>query len=280
MKRRDPKAASKKKPKSPAAKPATHNAPAQDAPAQHGSGARAADWRTEDPNLALESERYAQPIASRELLLKHLSEAPEPLTEARIARRLGLGTEAERNALGKRLAAMVRDGQATQGPKGYSASGQAVRIAGRVRGRPNGDVQVMPDDGSAPLVLSRTDTGSLMHNDRVEVLAAGVNDRGRRMARLLRRTADAPKRIGGIWHSVMNHGRVEPEDPGHWYSVEVARHFSHGAKEGDNVVVEITKRPHGEEPAHGRVIEILTDVKPSDLAARFAILRHDLPQEF
>ena len=117
-----------------------------------------------------------------------------------------------------------------------------------------------------------------MHNDRVEVLAAGLNDRGRRMARLLRRTADAPKRIGGIWHSVMNHGRVEPEDPGHWYSVEVPRHFSHGAKDGDNVVVDITRRPHGHEPAHGRVVEILTDVRPSDLAARFAILRHDLPK--
>ena len=240
----------------------------------------ASDWRAEDPNLALESERYAQPIASRELLIKHLSEAPEPLSAARIAKRLGMSTEAEHSALAKRLGAMVRDGQATLGPKGYSASGQAVRLAGRVRGRANGDVLVIPDDGSAPLVLSRSDTTALMHGDRVEVLAAGVNDRGRRMARLLRRTAEAPKRIGGIWRSVLSHGRVDPEDPGHWYSIEVARHFSHGAKDGDYVVVEITKRAHDDQAAHGRVIEILTGLKPSDLAARFAILRHDLPQEF
>ena len=37
------------------------------------------DWRGEDPNLELEKTRYAEPIASRELLLKHLAEAPEPL---------------------------------------------------------------------------------------------------------------------------------------------------------------------------------------------------------
>jgi hypothetical protein len=29
------------------------------------------DWRGEDPNLELEKLRYADPIASRELLLKH-----------------------------------------------------------------------------------------------------------------------------------------------------------------------------------------------------------------
>src|SRR6202000_1725649 len=33
-------------------------------------------------------------------------------------------------------------------------------------------------------------------------------------------------------------------------------------------------------PAHGRVVEVLENLRPSDLAARFAILRHDLPQEF
>src|ERR1700730_12894364 len=38
-----------------------------------------ADWRGEDPNLEFEKSRYADPIASRELLLKHLAEAPEPL---------------------------------------------------------------------------------------------------------------------------------------------------------------------------------------------------------
>ena len=33
-------------------------------------------------------------------------------------------------------------------------------------------------------------------------------------------------------------------------------------------------------PAQGRVVEVLSDLLPSELAARFAILRHDLPQEF
>src|SRR5450631_2068145 len=242
--------------------------------------ARPADWRGEDPNLEFEKLRYADPIASRELLLKHLSEASEPLTAARLAKRLGLDTDRQRDALAKRLAAMVRDGQAIEGPSGFATAGEGERVAGRVRGRANGDVLVLPDDGSAPLVLARADTATLMQSDRVEVLAVGINDRGRRIARLIRRTGDAPPRIGGVWHAGEGRGRVEPEDPGHWYSVEVANRDRHGAEDGDHVVVEVTKRPQGEAAAHGRVIELLKHLLPSELAARFAILRHDLPQEF
>jgi ribonuclease R len=241
---------------------------------------KAADWRAEDPNIDHEKSRYADPIASRELLLKQLSEAPEPLSAARLAKRLGIHTDAQRQALAKRLAAMVRDGQAIEGPNGFATAGEGERVAGRVRGRANGDVLVMPDDGSAPLVLARVDTATLMHNDRVEVLAVGMNDRGRRIARLIQRIGDAPKLIGGEWHDGQPRGRVELEDPGHWYSVEVPMRDRHGAKQGDKVIVEVLKRPQGSTAAQGRIVEVLQDLRPSDLAARFAILRHDLPQEF
>jgi ribonuclease R len=139
------------------------------------------DWRAEDPNLELEKQRYDNPIASRELLLKHLSEAPEPLSPERLAKRLGMRTDEQRDALAKRLAAMVRDGQAIQGPKGFATASEAERLAGLVRGRSNGDVLVIPDDASGALLLARADTASLMHGDRVEVRAVGMNERGRRV---------------------------------------------------------------------------------------------------
>ncbi len=238
------------------------------------------DWRGEDPNLELEKARYADPIASRELLLKHLTEAPEPLSAARLAKRLGLNTDNQRDALAKRLAAMVRDGQALQTADGFTTAGEAERVVGRVRGRASGEVLVMPEDGSAPLVLARADTRTLMHNDRIEVRAVGVNDRGRRMARLIRRVGDAPTRVGGVWHTGPGHGRVTPEDPGHWYSIEVPLRERLGAQDDDHVIVEVTKRPLGEAPGQGRIVEVLRNLRPADLAAQFAILRHELPQEF
>jgi len=202
------------------------------------------------------------------------------LTAARLAKRLGLESAAQRAALEKRLAAMVRDGQAIEGPNGFG-DGRGGRACRRTSAWPGQrDVWVLPDDGSAPLVLARADTATLMHNDRVEVLAVGMNDRGRRIARLIRRIGDAPKRIGGLWHAGQDVGRVEPEDPGHWYSIDVPMADRHGACDGDNVVVEISKRPQGDTAARGRIVEVFADLRPSDLAARFAILRHDLPQEF
>src|ERR1700722_15351912 len=61
----------------------------------------AANWRGEDPNLELEKSRYADPIASRELLLKHLREAPEPLSAARLAHHRVVVQEAETVAAGE-----------------------------------------------------------------------------------------------------------------------------------------------------------------------------------
>ncbi|MDE2305935.1 MAG: ribonuclease R [Gammaproteobacteria bacterium] len=248
--------------------------------AQSPADGPATDWRGADPNLELERHRYAQPIPSREFLIQHLSAAPEPLSVERLARRLGLGDESLRMALEKRLAAMVRDGQAVVGPNGYRAVGEAERIRGRVRGRSSGEISIVPDDGGANLVLARADAASLMHNDRVEVRVVGLNDRGRPLARLIRRVGDAPARIGGIWHTGPVHGRVSPEDPGHWYPVEVPLRDRLDARDDDYVIVEITQRPLGEVAARGRVVEVLRDLRPSDLAARFAILRHDLPGDF
>ena len=173
------------------------------------------DWRGEDPNLELEKSRYADPIASRELLLKHLAEAPEPLTAARLAKRLGLQYRA-RSAT--RLRSAWRPWCATARPsRDRTDSRRPARASGwpaACAAAPMAMCWCMPDDGSAPLVLARADTATLMHNDRVEVLAVGMNERGRRIARLIRRIGDAPKRIGGIWHAGQATARVEPEDPG------------------------------------------------------------------
>ena len=101
-------------------------------PPSHPTGARRTRISSSRSNAT--RTRYA----SRELLLKHLTEAPEPLTAARLAKRFGLHTDAQRDALSKRLAAMVRDGQAIEGPNGFATAGDGERVAGRVRGRSNG----------------------------------------------------------------------------------------------------------------------------------------------
>src|ERR1700722_9966698 len=144
--------------------------------------APAADWRGEDPNLELEKSRYADPIASRELLLKHLGEAPEPLTAARLAKRLGLHTAAQREALAKRLAAMVRDGQALEGPNGFAAAGEGGRLGGRGRGRARRRSGARPAQrrcaGTARRRFRTLGSGACRHGD-ADAWRPGRSARGR-----------------------------------------------------------------------------------------------------
>ncbi len=81
------------------------------------------DWRGEDPNLELERSRYADPIASRELLLKHLADAPEPLSRR---------APGEAPRLQYRCAAR----RARQAPGGDGARWPGAAVAGRLHAPP------------------------------------------------------------------------------------------------------------------------------------------------
>jgi ribonuclease R len=72
------------------------------------------DWRDRDQQAEVEAQRYAEPIPSRALLLQILAEQPGPLTVDELIGQLGLRRLSEQEALAKRLAAMVREGQLAQ----------------------------------------------------------------------------------------------------------------------------------------------------------------------
>ncbi len=234
----------------------------------------------EDPHLQRERERYAEPIASREWLLSHIESSAQALSAARLAKRLGLTTDTQRTALEKRLAAMVRDGELSAEEGGFRAMGAGHLITGRVRGRAQGEVLLLPDDGSAPLVIARGDLASLMHRDRVEARIVGIGEKGRRLAKVVRRVDEGPARIAGMLMGGRGTARLEAEDPGHWYPIELDADHLHGAANGDYIVAQVHRRPLRDTPAKARVVEVLSDMRPADRAAVFAILRHDLPVEF
>ena len=64
-----------------------------------------------DPFANREARRYADPIASRELILATLRNAKGPLKLDKLLTALDLHTPAQRTALSKRLNAMLRAGQ-------------------------------------------------------------------------------------------------------------------------------------------------------------------------
>ena len=66
-------------------------------------------WQDRDPRFREESGRYEHPIPSRAFILQALAEAGQPLGFGGVCERLGVKDRAVRQALTKRLGAMVRD---------------------------------------------------------------------------------------------------------------------------------------------------------------------------
>src|SRR5690606_1537170 len=102
----------------------------------------------QDPHAAREASRYENPIASREAILQLLVDADGPQSADALAERLQL-TEPDRfDALAKRLAAMVRDGQLLQNRRGgYVPAERLDLIPGTVIANPNGFGFLRPDSG-------------------------------------------------------------------------------------------------------------------------------------
>src|SRR5690349_22685749 len=120
-----------------------------------------------DPHAAREAERYADPIASREAILAELAAAEGPQTAEDLAASLGLTTPDRFDALGKRLGAMVRDGQLLQNRRGgFAPAKQMDLIPGVVIANPNGFGFLRPDEGTGDdLFLPPNEMRKVMHGD-------------------------------------------------------------------------------------------------------------------
>src|SRR4051794_11876357 len=105
-------------------------------------------WRGSDPDAQRESERYAEPIPSRNLILKTLSAQDGPMTVDDLIGHFKLGKLGEQEALAKRLAAMAQAGQLAQNRRGaYGPVGDMNLIAGVVQAHRDGFGFLIPDAG-------------------------------------------------------------------------------------------------------------------------------------
>ncbi|HWS01872.1 MAG TPA: winged-helix domain-containing protein, partial [Gammaproteobacteria bacterium] len=74
-------------------------------------GNKPPNWKQQDPQAERETEKYARPIPSRELIMETLKEQGVPLMREQLAEVFQLSDEEDLEALRRRLNAMERDGQ-------------------------------------------------------------------------------------------------------------------------------------------------------------------------
>ena len=235
-----------------------------------------------DPHAAREAERYADPIASREAILALLASAEGPQTGDEIATRLELTAPDRFDALGKRLGAMVRDGQLLQNRRGgFAPAKQMDLIPGVVIANPNGFGFLRPEAGGGDdLFLPPYEMRKAMHGDRVMACVTGVDRSGRREGSIVEVLERRLSRLIGRYTLESGISYLVPDDKRVQRNVQIPQEGRGEARDGQLVVVELTQAPDARRPPIGRIIAVLGDKLTPSLVVEAAIHGHEIPHEF
>lgn len=193
---------------------------------------------------------YNKPIASRDSLLDIITAANRPLSYADIAKRTELHSEEEREALRRRLNAMVRDEQLQRfGPHNVGLPPVKKLITGTVHAHPDGFGFLVSPDLERSGYLAKEEMDTLLHGDQVEAYSIR-NALGRQEWRISR-VIQGPQHIIG-------HISQDEEGPfltplntliDHDFSLDIDNAFP-----GELVVASILSRPTQDAIPHARVM--------------------------
>ena len=235
-----------------------------------------------DPHAEREAQRYAQPIASREMILQVLAANDGPMDADALARKLALTAPERFDALEKRLAAMLRDGQLLQNRRGgFVPAERADLVAGTVIANADGFGFLRPDSGSGDdLFLPPFEMRKAMHGDRVLASVTGVDRRGRREGSIVEVLERRLSRLIGRYTEEAGIGYVVPDDKRIQRNVMIPADSRNDARNGQLVVAEITTPQDAHRPPIGRVLAVLGDKLTASQAVEAAIHGHDIPHEF
>src|SRR6185503_92275 len=184
-------------------------------------------------------------------------------------------------ALTKRLAAMLRDGQLIQNRRGgYGVASKLDLIPGAVLANAEGYGFLRPDEGGEDLYLSPAEMRKVLHGDRVLASVVGVDRRGRRQGAIVEvLERRSPRLVGRV---IEQNGvvLVTPDDRRLHQDVMIAAGKDRGARSGQIVVVEITDQPTAHRGPMGRILAVLGERLTPSLVVEMAIASHNLPNEW
>ena len=236
-------------------------------------------YRHADPHAGREAQKYAQPIASRELIMGYLRDCEGPRRRDQIAEDLGIDGEERLEALRRRLRAMERDGQIIcNRRKGYGVVDKMDLIRGRVMGHPDGYGFLVPEKGGEDVFLSAKQMRCLLHGDRAVVCVVGVDHRGRTQGSLVEVLERANLEVVGRYVQEGGVGFVVPDNKRIHQDIVIPAGNAGAAKDGQIVVAAIVEQPDRRRQPIGHIVEVLGDHMAPGMEIDIAIRAHELPR--
>ena len=137
----------------------------------------------------------------------------EPLTFDALAEQLGIQERALRQALTKRLGAMVRDGQLLLNRANeYCLIDRLQLVVGTVSGHRDGFGFLAPDAGGDDLFLPYREMRMLMHGDRAAARVTGRDERGRAEGSIVDVLERRTKQVAGRFSLEAGVGFLVPDN--------------------------------------------------------------------
>ena len=233
-----------------------------------------------DPDAALEAERYENPIASRKLILSEITREGA-LTFQSLAEHLKITDDDKLDALGKRLRAMVRDGQLVQNRRGgYLPVDESHLVRGRVIAHPDGYGFLVPETGGDDLYLHARQMRTLLHGDKAVVRVSGVDRRGRLEGAVISVFERANQFIVGRLFIDSGVAVVVADNKRITQDILIPDNAIGGAVSGQIVKVEIVEQPTFKRQPIGKVVDVLGDHMSPGMEVDIAIHNYGLPHAF
>ena len=237
--------------------------------------------RSKDPFFKRESQKYANPIPSREFILDVMKKYGTPIKKNELIKLLRL-KKSEEEALTHRLKAMRRDGQILKNRKDVFCIAEKLNcISGKVQGHPDGYGFLIPDEPEHDDVfLNQKEMGKVFHNDRVMVQISGLDRKGKAEGTIVEVLERCNTVLVG--RVVQSYGVtiVAAEDKRIHQDIIIPYGKDMDAVPGDIVEVEITTQPAMNIKPMGQIIEIIGKLDDSGIEIEIALRKHNLPFKF
>lgn len=236
--------------------------------------------RLNDPQKDREAMFYDQPLPSRELILKIMTEQGVPLSIDQLIQLLEI-EESEIEAFNKRIRAMERQGQIMRNRKDdFCISEKLNLISGRIQGHPDGFGFLIPEQGGDDIFLSSREMMQVLHNDRVMVQTIGQDRKGRPEGKVIEILERKNETLVGRVVQGQGVTIVAAEDKRINQDFLIPYHFDMDAKPGQIVVIEITAQPSFKSRPMGKVVQILGNYADSGMEIEIALRKYQLPYNF
>lgn len=224
---------------------------------------------------------YEVEIPGREQLLELVTSNSKPVQFDEFIRHFGLDDERQAIGLKRRLRAMERDGQLIYSKaNAYGLPERMDLLKGRIIGHKDGFGFCQTEDSGKDLFIPHHQMYSVLHGDRVLVKTSGKDSRGRTEGRIVRVTEPRDSNIVGRYFIEHGLGIVVPDDGRVSQDILIPDADKNGARHGQLVVVEITRRPSRRTSPIGRVSEVLGEHMAPGMEIQVAIREHDIPTEW